>query len=314
MPDFSHLQGVQASQGAVGSGGAPSLVSTGAQKTASGVLEANLQLRRENERLRGKSTQLAAEIEKQRHESLIREARWQEERKVLKQEDLTLRGLLAKASWEASVGRRSAAFLGNREAQKVGKQDVLAISAALALGCACMVYCCFPVDEGDQDDEENLYAAMLPTSVSVGSCLRCFCRPLVCSFICGTLVVTFVLCCVLWEIGLLQPVLAQCMVYVYVVGVIGLFISLLVYEVWVLVVRSVRVVLGKVNHPLVKAVKAKHDLFHKHHWLSWCDDGAVNAVVETDPGHIGSTFPDRHDLPRLDMPPRRPKRSGHPAF
>jgi len=135
---------------------------------------------------------------------------------------------------------------------------------------------CFQNDDYDSDseDEESLKAMVSTGSHSFANCLRCFCRPYVLSFTCGTILVSFVCGCVLWELGLLQPILAQCMVYLYVVGIVATFLALLVYQVWMLVARSVRVVLSRL-HPLAKA---KRDLA-KHRFLDFCDDGEMHPTA-----------------------------------
>lgn len=311
---------LRASAGLRAFGAAPPRSSDGAlQGAAPGRLQAREadsppsdaeQWRRENDRLRHERAQLAEDVLRLRQQAALREAQWQLDRARLSQEDSdlrledsklrredsSLREALARTS-EAGAARRRAASLvfgGSLSSQGLARSSRAAIIAVAvaALGCLCSLYCfgfgsclCDDADEDSEDEETLRDLVDAPGHVTCMGCLRCFCRPYVFMCTCGTVFVSTIFALVLWEMGLLQPILSQLMVYAYIMGVVVLFVGMLAYEIWVLVARSVRVVLDKVNHPLAKA--RKKIMHQKHKYLDWCDDGEHNPVVGENGGRLG---------------------------
>uniref|UniRef100_A0A7S4Q7Z8 Transmembrane protein n=1 Tax=Alexandrium monilatum TaxID=311494 RepID=A0A7S4Q7Z8_9DINO len=269
-------------------------------------IEDAAQLRVENDRLRHERAQLAEDVLRLQQQSTVREAQWQRERErlakeetELRQEDLQLRkedSNLRQALSQATDGgnRRETSLLlrgglGSRT-QKTSRRGKLAIVLAVlvAVGCAGFVFCsgtCMNEDPGSEDDEENLRDLVYRSrEAPLVSLFRCFCRPYILMFTCGTGFVSVAFGLLLWEIGLLQPILSQLMVYAYVMGIVVLFIALMAYEIYILVIRSAAVVLDKFNHPIARARKT---LIKKNKRLDWCDDGEHNPVIGMAPGRWG---------------------------
>merc|ERR1719491_2159395 len=64
------------------------------------------------------------------------------------------------------------------------------------------------------------------------TCCWCCYHPAIMTFVCGVVIITFVGGCVLWEFGILQPILSQCIVYIYIMLVLVAFVALIVSKLW----------------------------------------------------------------------------------
>merc|ERR1719469_1220143 len=76
-----------------------------------------------------------------------------------------------------------------------------------------------------------------------GRIFWCCGHPALMSFICGVLAITFIGGVGLWELGILQPILAQTLMYVYIMIIVVAFVNLLVSQLWNLVRRMVNFIM-----------------------------------------------------------------------
>lgn len=94
----------------------------------------------------------------------------------------------------------------------------------------------------DREEREEEKLRML-VSKRRRSCCWCFCNRTIFIFLCMFLVITLLGGYILWELGVLQPFLAQWLMYAYLVFAVGSFVALVVMEVWKVSARMVRYVI-----------------------------------------------------------------------
>lgn len=93
-------------------------------------------------------------------------------------------------------------------------------------------------DEGEEERERRKLKKLIEDDGG-RSCCWCMHHPVLMTYICGVLSITFIGGCVLWQMGILQPILAQCIMYVYIMGIVVAFMSLLFTRLWHLFKRFV---------------------------------------------------------------------------
>jgi len=107
----------------------------------------------------------------------------------------------------------------------------------------------------------------------------CCCNSVAIRFFAGTTVLTLVGGCVLWRLGILQPILSQVVMYAYITFIVSAFVSLMISQVWQLIRRLVAYIIREFRK--LKAVfrifgkKSKYSSKQQHDVM---DDGPLNTM------------------------------------
>lgn len=226
----------------------------------------NDRLREENGRLRGQ------EVELRRESATLHlgDEALHVEDSMLRQEQTRLRRMTASLASALAAARRRgpAALLGTGEHQQLHLNHDTVMSLCIVLGGLTLlaflyVSCCHAEDEDDDDSDDDDYDmddkrwAVLKRPGSEkrsGWCCCCspcwWCNRQVATFCLGICLVTFVGGAVLWKFNIIQPILSQVVMYVYIAVVLTAFIGLVMSQLWKMVWKMVTYIgkdLGKVK-------------------------------------------------------------------
>lgn len=226
-------------------GSAEALVESQTAAEAAELRAESDRLRQENARLHSEDALLLSKVDSLQQSNADLRA----EEKVLRIESDHLGSSVAAFARAARTARSS--FTGEGRSDRSVHPVHLSIGTIVCMvGITVLLLTCFfcfhwhtEDDEWHEgEDEEEYTARKLRDMVEEDhsrSCCWCVYHPRLMTFICGVLVVTFLGGCILWQMGLLQPLLAQCIMYVYVMLVVVAFISVMISRLWSLVRRLV---------------------------------------------------------------------------
>mmetsp|Transcript_68363 Transcript_68363/g.193748 ORF Transcript_68363/g.193748 Transcript_68363/m.193748 type:complete len:335 (-) Transcript_68363:20-1024(-) len=235
-PDLFTSSDVSRSQGALLG------VSLSARAAADARAE-NARLRQENAELRRVSDILRKDNAQARAE----DAGLRREDAELRVEDLGLQRAL-----EAALALEGGGLLEPRKTTTVVWASILGFTI---IASACALYCCsdcFQDEEEDNDsegEERRLFDSLEGRQKRHRACPCCWCccSPGVLAFLTAALLVSVVGGSVLWEMGILQPILAPFISYVYVIALFAAFVAILVWEFWRLFRTFVRYVVAQLH-------------------------------------------------------------------
>lgn len=267
----------------------------------------NAQLRQENSELHQEENQLRQEGSRMR----VEDAHLRFDDDKLLEEDSKLRNELATASGLATLTQRNvAAILGeDTSARKLKSASIFLSAVAMALVllplCSC---CCFESAEDDVDygrtnsskkglgkaeESQNLRELLDGKPADTRSCFAwCYRRRAILYFFLVVVVVSISAGCILWQMGLLQPILAQFAMYLYVIIFVSGFFALLTMQVWgklrrmALYLQGQFGVIDRCTHP-TKFFQEEG----KYKWFNMVDDGKLNPsalAAKTSPGALGA--------------------------
>lgn len=163
----------------------------------------------------------------------------------------------AHRSFAVMVSAREGSGRSARPLVIIAASGIAFFAAIFVFWCDCFGYATSG-EESDEDDEEAGLRSMVDRRPGICSCCRCFCNKTVLSFTVGLVVVTFVVCRIAWQTGVLQPILAQFGAYIYICGVIAALIGLLLCEVWRLVAHSVSYIMNQFSKVQNSAEEQAH--------------------------------------------------------
>lgn len=270
-------------------------------------VEQSARLRVENERLREENAKLESEQTFRRTHSAG--ARAADERveasngKPAQQENMQLRLQIHNLASSLAKFRRGDgdkaynnihdwfAFVSVRHAQHVAMSHGSTIVICVTLGvllvfAACFYVCQHPEDdsdsEADEDDDEwaeNHLKALLDDKEQKRSCRICWCcNNTVAMFFGGVVVVSLLGGAILWEMGVLQPILSQCIIYVYITLIVAGFVSLLVAQLWRLIRRITSYIIAEFQK--LRGVFRIFGHKTKYKWRDLLDDGQLNSSYQ----------------------------------
>jgi len=254
----------------------------------------NSRLREENGYLLREEVYLQAATRSLRRSDTV----MRQEEAALLGEDTRLRGLVASLASSLAASRRSLAderlaanspsLLGGaarRTRAQMAKPleiGLFAVLGALVSFIGCFFTCASNDDDEDSDeydsDEEaaDRLKSLVNDKADRRRCQLCFCcNTQVMWFFTGVVVISTVGGAVLWELGILQPILGQCIMYIYITLIVSGFITLMVSQVW-------RMIRKMVNYTVTEFQKLR-GVFHffgkksKYKWRDFLDDGQLNS-------------------------------------
>jgi len=280
------------------------LTPTSVEDTQAGMRPSVATLWAQNVRLRREATRLREEMSRL-HEQ---DAELRKEDTALRLEEAQLRHALAPAGLPLSASRPTLFSTG---VSKMRSHRMAAVGLWIGLGSAglalfAVLWCgaCirFQEDENDEDDEsededdeyqgrpvdklaerqvERRLKALVRGRRHEGSsfCTRCCCcfNPQVAMFVYGVILVSVLLGAVTWQLGLLQPIIAQIGAYAYIAAILVCLVAFLVAELWRAVTTLIQYIILEFsklkNHFKGGVKKAQYTL------RDFLDDGKLNKSV-----------------------------------
>jgi len=265
----------------------------GMRPAAASLTAQNARLRQETMRLREEMSRL--------HEQ---DAELRREDTVLRLEEAQLRHALVPSD---GLPLRASPTLFSTGVSKMRSRRMTAVGLGFALGFAglalfMLLWCgaCIRFqdeDDSDLEDEEDEYLvdqeikrereqraerklkAMVKGRRQQGLCARCCCccNPQLAMFLFGVIFFSVMLGAITWQLGLLQPIIAQLGAYAYIAAILVFFVAILIAELWRAVTTLIRYIMMEFarfrGHFKTGMSKAKYTI------RDFLDDGKLNHSV-----------------------------------